>query len=467
MSNNNILPIVFTEAERQAAEELWSRCCTFLSTILSPSDMRNWISPAEARGIRENTLTLRVPTEAFAMYLEEHYMSQLKTMEQIYLAPNGTMLVFEYSTDTKVSLESALEVSSGKRNDRSINNYTNILNETLNFDTFIESECNRIPRSVGESVASRPGQAPFGVLFIHGPSGVGKTHLAQAIGQRVLMLHPDMRVCYVSCAKFEAQYSQDARFAEKASFLTFYQQMDVLIIDDIQGLVGKAKTQQAFFEIFNHLYLLNKQIILTCDVPPAQFEGIEERILTRLQASMKVELGRPDLELRRKIIQMHADKHKISISPEVVNHIANTLQSNIREIQGTMTTLLTHAQIWQKPIDIDFANSMMMQSVNLTKPVITLEGISALVAERFGIKIEDLRSSSRAKKYAHPRQIVMYLCCEYTELTLVSIAQKLKRKNHTTILHGHRTIKQMLEENADFRRFMDGLISELHGNKQN
>lgn len=428
--------------------------------------MVNWISPIEARGYRDRTLTLRVPSEAFVMYLEEHYMVPFNTMQQLYLQPTSTVLIFEYNVATTASLEATLEASSASKSERSVSNYTNLLNEQLNFDTFIESECNRIARSVGESVASTPGRAPFGVLFVHGPSGVGKTHLAQAIGQRVLMLHPDMRVCYVSCAKFEAQYSQDARFAEKASFISFYQQMDVLIIDDIQGLIGKTKTQQAFFEIFNHLYLLNKQIILTCDVPPAQFQGIEERILTRLQASMKVELTRPDFELRKKLIERYATQYQQSISSEVVNHIATTMQSHIREIEGTMTTLLTHAQIWQKPIDIEFANSVMMQSISLTKPVITLESISALVAERCGIKIEDLRSSSRAKKYAHPRQIVMYLCCQYTELTLVSIAQKLKRKNHTTILHGNRTVAQMLTEDADFRRFMDGLVAELHGNTQ-
>lgn len=450
----------FDEQEVAQAKEIWGKCCTFLSTMLDPAEMHNWINPIVAKGFRNNELVLQSPSETFVMYLEEKYSDAINMMNSIYLSAKGIIMIMEYPREAAAELSIPMEGASPKR-ERSLESYTNVFNAALNFDTFLESDCNHLARTVGEAVAHRPGQAPLNVLFIHGPSGVGKTHLSQAIGQRVRMLHPEKRVCYVSCAKFEAQYTQDARFHEKSAFFEVYQQVDVLIIDDIQGLIGKQKTQQAFFEIFNHLYLLNKQIILTCDVPPAEFRGIEERIITRIQASMMVPLGRPDLELRRKILKSRVAEAGVSLGEEVVDYIADNMRNNVRELDGAMKTLIAHSQIRRQPIDLRLAMSVMSQSVGLSRPTPTLEGISRLVAEEFGIEVEDLRSSSRAKKYAHPRQIVMYLCDKHTDQTLVSIAQKLKRKNHTTVMHGIRSISAMLEQSQDFRGVMADLEDRL------
>lgn len=456
--NNGTQP--FSEQERALAQELWAKCCTFLSTQIEPAEMANWINPIEAKGLRNNELVLLVPSETFLMYLEEKYSEPINLMNSIYLSKSGIIMLMEYP-ETKEAQLSLPSTESRSKRERSAEAYTNVFNSALNFDTFIESHCNRVARMVAESVALHPGQAPLNILFIYGPSGVGKTHLSQAIGQRVRMLHPDKRVCYVSCAKFEAQYSQDARFHEKSAFFEVYQQVDVLIIDDIQGLVGKTKTQQAFFEIFNHLSLLNKQIVLTCDVPPAEFRGIEERILTRLQSSMLVALERPDLELRRKILKSRIAEAGVTLGEEVVDYIASNMQSNVRELEGAMKTLITYAQIQRQPIDLGFATSIMSQSISMSRPTPTLESISRFVAEEFGIAVEDLRSSSRAKKFAHPRQIVMYLCDKHTDQTLVSIAQKLKRKNHTTVMHGIRSIANLIEQNQDFRSSIGDLEQRL------
>ncbi len=345
--------------------------------------------------------------------------------------------------------------------ERKVEDYVSAFNEALSFETFIESDCNHLARAVAESVAMRPGQAPLNVLFIYGPSGVGKTHLSQAIGQRVRLLHPEKRLCYVSCSKFELQYANDARYNGKAAFLEFYQQMDVLIIDDIQGLIGKEATQQAFFEIFNHLSLLNKQIILTCDVPPAEFYGIEERILTRIRASMMIPLARPDLELRRKILRSRVAKAGITLGEEVVEYIANNMQSNVRELEGAMTTLLTMAQLQRKPIDLTIAAMVMGQSISLTKPTLTLEDIARYVAEEFDIEVDDLRSNSRARKFAQPRQVVMYLCRKHTEQTLKAIAKKLRLKQHTTVMHGVEKVEDLMAQDAEFRSQVEGLEQRM------
>lgn len=451
---------VFTPEEEAQAKALWNRCYTFLTTVVDPADMQNWINQIEARGYRKGELALYGPSDVFWEKIEERFTDAFNTLHMLYLKNENGVIIFEYPNTVEINSEPILAPSASERV-RTIDNYVTVLNETLNFDTFLESDCNRVARSVGEAVAIRPGQAPLNVLFIHGPSGVGKTHLSQAIGQRVRSLHPSKRVAYVSCSKFEAQYMHDARFNDKFSFIEFYQQMDVLIIDDIQGLVGKVKTQHAFFEIFNHLYLHGKQIILTCDMPPVALDGLEHRLQTRIAASMMIQLDRPDLELRRKILKSRIASSGVELGEEVVEYIATNMQSNVRELEGTMNTLLTYAQIQRTPIDINFACTVMSQTVNMNKAPLTLEDISEFVANEFGISIEDLRSSSRKKTLAHPRQIVMYLCQKHTDQTLMVIAQKLKRKNHTTVMHGVRSITDLAEQNLEFRSSLQDLEERL------
>lgn len=460
MADNNGTTI-FSPAEEQEAQALWSKCRTFLSTMLSESDFELWIKPIVARGYRDTQLTLRVPSEEFLCMLEARFTDEFQKMEGLYLnaGPNAALFI-EYNLMPEPK-PSTTERGAELHRKRSPEDYVEILKDNHSFDTFIESDCNRLARTVAETVAMYPGQDPTNVLFIHGPSGVGKTHLSQAIGQRVRMLHPDKRVCYVSCAKFEMQYIKDANFKQKMDFLEFYQQMDVLIIDDIQGLIGKEKTQQAFFEIFNHLYLLNKQIVLTCDVAPADFHGIEERILTRLQASMKLSLARPDLELRRKILRSRIASAGITLGEEVIEYLAEHHKNNVRELEGTMKTLITCCKINPCSIDIHFASSIMGQTISMTKPDLSLEQISKVVAETFGIEVDDLRSSSRAKKFAQPRQIVMYLCNKHTSQTLMTIAKKLKRKNHTTVMHGIQAVTNLLEQDQKFKESVESLEQRL------
>lgn len=458
---DNSKPVVFTPTEEQQGQALWAKCYTFLSTLLNERDLELWIKPIVVRGYRDSQLTLRVPSEAFCNMLESRFATEFQMMERLYLTGPNAALLIEFNVMPEPVANTVEDHSIPMQRKRNSEDYVEALKEDHSFDTFIESDCNRLARTVAETVAMYPGQDPTNVLFIHGPSGVGKTHLSQAIGQRVRLLHPDKRVCYVSCAKFELQYIKDANFKQKMDFLEFYQQMDVLIIDDIQGLIGKEKTQQAFFEIFNHLYLLNKQIVLTCDVAPAEFHGIEERILTRLQASMKLSLARPDIELRRKILRSRVASAGITLGEEVIEYLAEHHKNNVRELEGTMKTLITCCKINPCPIDIHFASSIMGQTINMTKPDLSLEQISKVVAESFGIEVDDLRSTSRAKKFAQPRQIVMYLCNKHTTQTLMTIAKKLKRKNHTTVMHGIQSITNLIEQDVKFKESLESLEQRL------
>lgn len=452
-------PIMFTEDEVACSLSLWSKCYAFLASLLDETAVKNWIDPIEPCGLRGEELTLRVPTEHFAIYLEEHFAREFNLMLQSYVGSNA-VLIFEYRSQT-TTLPEDLAVQGEAKPVHKVENYVSFLNDALRFETFYESECNRVARTIAQSVAEHPGQAPLNLLFIYGPSGVGKTHLSQAIGQRVQELHAGMRVCYVSSAKFEAQYVHDARFRERGSFIEFYQQMDVLIIDDIQGLIGKEKTQQAFFEIFNHLYLLNKQIVLTSDVPPVEFRGMEERLITRIQSSIMIPLERPDIELRRKILRSKVAESGVYLGDEIVEFIAENMQNNVRELDGAVKTLLTYSQITQKAIDIHFARSVMSTSINLTKPEITMERIQQIVAQEYKIDVAQLRSSTRRAEVALPRQIVMYMTKKHTDHSYNAIAERLGRKNHTTVMHGVKAIGDRMSVDENFRHTIMQLESQL------
>lgn len=448
----------FTIAEHASAQEAWRRCYAYLTRVLDATAIRNWIDRIEPRGYVGNQLTVRVPSEPFAMYLEENFGEAITTMLATCLNGNETILNIEAPKSLEAS---PMPESTSAKAPSTTQEYGGVLNEAMSFANFYESDCNRVARTIGESVAIRPGQAPLGLLFIYGPSGVGKTHLVQAIGLRTRQLHPELRVCYVSSAKFEAQYVHDARFNDRSAFISYYQQIDVLIIDDIQGLMGKEKTQQAFFEIFNNLTNLNKQIILTSDIPPVELRGMEERLITRIQSSLMLPLERPDLELRRKILRGKVAESGVELGEEVVEFIAESMQRNVRELDGTVKTLLTYSQIQQRPIDIQFARTVMSQSISLSRREVTMEVIQQVIAQEYQVEVSQLRSSTRRADIVLPRQLVMYMTKKHTEHSLGAIAQRLGRKNHTTVMHGIKAISDRMSVDEAFRHAVESLEHQI------
>lgn len=454
---------IFLPEEVASAQTLWAKCRAWLAAMLPEQTVSHWIAPIEPVGLRGQELTLRVPSEPFVMYLEEKLSREFNLLVECFLGGNEGMLLFEYVERATPAVEVAsAPQQAGVSAPPRVEDYTSFLNKIHSFESFYESDCNRVVRSVAEGVAMRPGQPPLNLLFIYGPSGVGKTHLAQAIGLRVQDIHPDLRVCYVSASKFEAQYVRDTCFnKDKSRFIQFYQQMDVLIIDDIQFLIGKDKTQQAFFEIFNHLYLLNKQIVLTSDIPPVEFRGMEERMITRLQSSMMLPLERPDLELRRRILRERLAESGVELGDEIVEMVAINAKSNVRELNGIATTLMTNSKYKQGGIDLQFARTVVSQSVKLEQREITLDSVMALVGEAFGVGVELFKAGSRKADIALARQVVMYLTKAHTELSYSAIAERLKRKNHTTVMHGCKAIEKRLSKDDKFRQLINSLVQRL------
>ena len=449
----------------QDGEQLWKHCLQIIARSCDPQTLQRWFAPIRPLGVetREDeggsfeALVLEVPSKSFYEELLRTHETLLIRAQQEVLTPRG-LEIFLAPAQTAPAPSPAKIART--------QDYTSHLSADLRFETFYESACNREALRIAEATAARPGQAPLNFIFIYGPSGVGKTHLCQAIGQRAMELHPTMRVCYVSSSKFETQFIRDSlmRGTERGMFIDFYQQMDILIIDDIQGLIGKTKTQQAFFDIFNHLYLLGKQIIVTCDVPPVDLKGMEARIMTRIQSAMMLRIDRPDLELRRKILQRRVADSGVELGEECVEFIAENMQDNVRQLEGAIRTIVTHSKFSDLgAVDIDMTRRIVGGTVSIERKEVTPELVLDTVCKVFGVEKDQLRTPSRKAVLALPRQVTMYLVKKHTSASYNTIAQLLNRSDHTTIMHGCKAIEGRINIEPALKERIALVEEELRG----
>ena len=449
----------------QDGEQLWKHCLQIIARSCDPQTLQRWFAPIRPLGVetREDeggsfeALVLEVPSKSFYEELLRTHETLLIRAQQEVLTPRGLEIFLAPAQVAPAPSPAKIARTQ---------DYTSHLSADLRFETFYESACNREALRIAEATAARPGQAPLNFIFIYGPSGVGKTHLCQAIGQRAMELHPTMRVCYVSSSKFETQFIRDSlmRGTERGMFIDFYQQMDILIIDDIQGLIGKTKTQQAFFDIFNHLYLLGKQIIVTCDVPPVDLKGMEARIMTRIQSAMILRIDRPDLELRRKILQRRVADSGVELGEECVEFIAENMQDNVRQLEGAIRTIVTHSKFSDLgAVDIDMTRRIVGGTVSIERREVTPELVLDTVCKVFGVEKDQLRTPSRKAVLALPRQVTMYLVKKHTSASYNTIAQLLNRSDHTTIMHGCKAIEGRIHIEPALKERIALVEEELHG----
>ena len=335
------------------------------------------------------------------------------------------------------------------------------LNPRYNFDNYFEGTSNRLVRTAGEQIAENPGRTAFNPLFVYGPSGVGKTHLCNAIGARIRERHPEKRVLYVSAHLFLLQYTDSVRNNKSNDFLSFYQNIDVLIMDDIQELVGMGKTQNTFFHIFNHLHQLGKQLILTSDKAPVDLEGMEDRLITRLKWGLTAELSRPDLELRKKILQSKISNDGIVIPDEVFNFIVANVTENVRDLEGVVVSLMANSVINNRDIDLPLAKHVVGQAVRIEKQKISVEGIQETVCNYFHIEQAAVQTNSRKKEIVNARQVTMYLANKYTDKSLSAIGKIVGKRDHATVLHSCKTVKDQLETNKTFRSSIEEIEQML------
>ena len=325
------------------------------------------------------------------------------------------------------------------------------LNPNYNFDTFIKGASNEFSRTVGETVAKNPAKT-FNPLFLYGPSGCGKTHLTNAIGTRIKELYPEKRVLYVSAHLLQVQYTDSVRTNNYNSFMKFYQNIDVLIVDDIQEFAGLSKTQNTFFHIFNHLHQNGKQLILTSDRAPVMLQGMEERMLTRFKWGLVAELEKPDMELRKNILRNKIHRDGLNIPDNVINYIAENVNESVRELEGIINSLLAQSILFKREIDMSLAERIIKKAVRIieNKPI-TIEEIIAKVCEHYKMDESVLHTKSRKREIVQVRQVAMFLAKKHTDISTSKIGHLIGNRDHATVLHACKIMKDLVEVDKEIR----------------
>ncbi len=410
---------------------------------------------------------LQVKSQFVAEYIEENYIPLLSAAI-IRVFGQGTRLEYRVLVDSTSGAGTTLPSSGAPASARPIqqpaasNNDLPSLNELYTFDSFVAGEPNKLARTAGLAISKQPGYTAFNPLFIYGGSGVGKTHLACAIGHQVQALHPQARVLYVSANTFKLQY-QDARKENRIpDFLNFYQSVDVLIVDDIQYFAGLKGTQDTFFHIFNYLQQSRKQLILTSDRPPIELKDIEERLLTRFKWGLAAEIARPDYQLRKDILLSKMRRDGITLSDEIVDFIALNVRDSVRDLEGILASLLAHSTLTDKEIDLALTEQVVSHIVAVQPHRTTIEDVLEEVSKHFNIPQRALVSQNRAKEIAQARHVAAYLSKKLTDSSLTEIGFRMGRRTHATILHSVSYVNEQLEFDPVLRQHIAQLKSALH-----
>ncbi|MBQ7631464.1 MAG: chromosomal replication initiator protein DnaA [Paludibacteraceae bacterium] len=453
----------------QTIQQQWAQCQTILADNLTASVYKMWFAPIVPMKFADGVLVLQVKSQFVAEYIEENYI-QLLSAAIWRVFGQGTRLEYRVLIDATsgagTQLPSSAQHTAAVDNQASfrqpvVNTFESQLNNLYTFDSFIAGEPNKLARTAGVAIAKQPGYTAFNPLFIYGGSGVGKTHLANAIGNQVQALHPQARVLYVSANTFKLQY-QDARNANKIpDFLNFYQSVDVLIVDDIQYFAGLKGTQDTFFHIFNYLQQSRKQLILTSDRPPIELKDIEERLLTRFKWGLSAEIARPDYQLRRNILVSKMRRDGIVLSDEIVDFIAQNVRDSVRDLEGVLASLLAHSTLTDREIDMALAEQIVSHIVAIQPHQTTVGDVMKAVAEHYNIPEKALSAQNRSRDISQARHVAAYLCKELTSCSLAEIGFRMGKRTHATMLHSISLVREQMEYDPVLRQHLAQISSAI------
>lgn len=471
---------------------MWDSCLCIIRDNVPPISYKTWFEPIVPLRVENNILTIQVPSPFFYEYLEEQFIDILRKTLRKELGPGAKLeynVVMENNgiTNSKpVTVVMPTQNRTDLRNkpvslppaeaDHKIKNPFVIpgikklhvdpqLNPEYSFTNFVEGECNRLARTAGMAVSNAPGKTSFNPLLIYGNSGLGKTHLAQAIGIETKTKHPEKVVLYVNAAKFQTQFVEAIRNNNINDFLHFYQMIDLLIIDDVHEFAGKEKTQDTFFHIFNHLHQSGRQLIITSDKPPVELQGLEQRLLSRFKWGLSADLQSPDFETRVAILNQKMYTDGISNVPqEVVDFIASTITNNIRELEGALVSLLAQSTLNRKQITIELASEVIEKLVKCVRKEISVDFIQKVVCDYFGLPGELLQTKTRKREIVQARQIAMYFSKSLTKTSLSTIGSLIGGKDHATVLHACKTVSNLMETDKRFRSQVDSIERKLRTN---
>ncbi len=471
----------------------WEKCLDIIRDNVPGSSFKTWFEPIVPLKLQSNVLTIQVPSAFFYEYLEEQFIDIMRKTLRMVLGSGakleynvvvgpanvgnsdtlGSPYTVNYPTNNSSKLQNQPLTIPLKADDKkSIKNPFIIpgiqklqvdpqLKPDNTFENFVEGDCNRLARSAGFAVARNPGGTAFNPLMIYGNSGLGKTHLAQAIGIEVKEHLPDKVVLYVNANKFQTQFTEATRNNNRNDFLHFYQMIDVLILDDVHEFAGKEKTQETFFHIFNHLHQTGKQLILTSDKPPIELKGMEQRLLSRFKWGLTADLQTPDFETRMEILRRKVYSDGIVLSDEVLEFIASHVTNNVRELEGALVSLLAQSMLNKREITLDLTAKLINKLVQNSRRELSIEYISKVVCDYFHMPVESIQTKTRKREIVQARQITMYFSKTLTKFSLASIGAQIGNKDHATVLHACKTVNNLKDTDKNFRQFMEDIEKKL------
>ncbi|UYZ63244.1 chromosomal replication initiator protein DnaA [Hymenobacter weizhouensis] len=490
---------------------VWANCLRVIKANIGEQSFRTWFQPIVPVQLHNNVLLIQVPSTYFYEWLEEHFVEELKRAIHQELGPEGrleySIVVDQGNAQTKprtlnlptarktagppsaatpaaavaagaltasarnvaaaavapaptpATLRNPFEASKTIERDY----LKSQLNTTYTFENYIEGDCNRLARSAGLAVANKPGTTSFNPLMVYGGVGLGKTHLVQAIGNHIKATNTDKFVLYVSAEKFTNQFIESLRSNQVQDFANFYLLVDILILDDVQFLSGKDKTQEMFFHIFNHLHQAGKQIVMTSDRPPRDLVGLEDRLLSRFKWGLTADLQSPDFETRMAIIQNKMQQDGIDIPPQVVEYLAHSVNTNVRELEGVLISLVAQSSLNRREIDLEMAKQALRHIIEEVEAEVNLDFIQKTCAEYFGVPLDLLKAKTRKKEVVTARQVAMYFAKEHTSHSLKSIGHHFGGRDHSTVIHSVQTVSDLIDSDKSFRNTIAELRKKFAG----
>jgi len=452
---------------QQSHQKLWDYCLHLIKQNVTEQIFKTWFEPIvfESYNEEQKTLLVQVPSPYIYEYLEQYYVRLMAwALQQSFKA--NVRLTYRLVTDKEHSKTQEWEgdrpadidaPAATTRGNKSPSVLDAAVPQDLNpqldplktFDTFIEGDSNKVPRTVGVSVSNHPGKSTFNPFFVYGPSGCGKTHLINAIGVQTKKLFPKKRVLYVSARLFQVQYTDAVRQNTLNDFINFYQSIDVLIVDDIQEWTTE-RTLDTFFFIFDHLFRIGRQIVLAADRPPVDLVGVKDRLLTRFSCGLIAELEKPCEQLCIDILNSKCRHDGLKIPADVINYIAQTANGSVRDLQGVLNSLMAHSIVYNSPIDLRLCERIIKRAVKVDNHPLTIDDILEKVCQHYGVSQQHIFSKSRKREYVQVRQVSMYLAQKFTKMPASRIGQLIGGRDHSTVLHSCNTVEQRLKVDITF-----------------
>ena len=453
---------------QKSHKALWDNCLQLIRQNVTEQQYKTWFAPIvfESYSEKDATLLLQVPSAYFCEYLEQYFIKLMYWALTNSFKAN-VKLNYRIVTDKTNRLTQRVEADKPADIDvPAVNGHVNqsptVLDATphdLNpqldihktFQTFIEGDSNKLPRTVGISIAEHPSKSTFNPFFIFGPSGCGKTHLINAIGVRCKEMYPQKRVLYVSARLFQVQYTDAVRRNTTNDFINFYQTIDVLIVDDIQEWATSPRTLDTFFHIFDHLFRLGKQIILASDRPPVDLDGVKDRLLTRFSCGLIAELEKPNVQLCVDILNAKCRRDGLKIPADVIQFIAETANGSVRDLEGVVNGLMAYSIVYNSNVDMRLAERIIKRAVKIDNHPLTVDDILEKVCGHYNVQQQHVFSKSRKRDYVLVRQVSMYLAQKYTKMPASRIGQLIGGRDHSTVLHSCSTVEQRLKVDKAFQ----------------